>query len=288
MDRLDSSVERRAEASRSRVRIAFYSFSILVVVGTLLYTIIRARRSTAPSSSAPRVPALIEQAPALTDLPEVTLKQAEILAQQGDADRALALFGSVARNAKDDALQSRAVLLAATVLEVRITRLDEAAGLFRYFLYRYRDQKGTDSARYHLGLFELKRGNLAEAESLLTALLRDAPDSPVAASASYLAADTAKVLAQRESAPNLRIGTVVAQLLPSQSGPMAGLAASVILTLLSTLFSHKDALRKGKPLTRLLVVLIVALSVFSAVVNQQSRVQQTRALVAAALQQSAR
>jgi hypothetical protein len=208
--------------------------------------------------------------------------------QQGDVDRALAIFGSVAKNAKDEAVQGRAVLLAATVLEVHTTRLDESAGLFRYFLYRYRDQKGTDSARYHLGLLELRRGNLAEAESLLTALLRDTPDSPVATSASYLAAETAKVLAQRESAPNLRLGTVVADLLPSQSGPMAGLAASVILTLISTLFSHKDTLRKGKPLTRLLVLLIVGLSVFNAVVNQQSRAQQTRVLAAAASQQSAR
>jgi tetratricopeptide (TPR) repeat protein len=288
MDGLDSSVERGADASRSRVRIAFYSFSILVVVGALVYTIIRSRSSPAPSSSAPHGPALIEQAAALSDPPEVALKQAELLAQQGEADRALALLGSVARNAKDDALQSRAVLLAATVLEVHTARLDEAAGLFRYFLYRYRDQKGSDSARYHLGLIELKRGNLAEAESSLTALLRDTPDSPVAPSASYLAADTAKVLAQRESAPNLRIGTAVAELLPSQSGPMAGLAASVILTLISTLFSHKDTLRKGKPLTRLLVLLIVALSVFNAIVNQQLRSQQTRALVAAALQQSPR
>ncbi len=288
MDGLDSSVERGGQASRSRVRIAFYAFTILVVVGALVYTIIRSRNSTASSSSPPPVPALIAQAPALSDLPEVTLKQAEDLAQQGDTDRALALFGSVAKNAKDDAVQSRAVLLAATVLEVHTARLDEAAGLFRYFLYRYWDQKGSDSARYHLGLFELKRGNLAEAEWLLTALLRDTPDSPVATSASYLAADCAKVLAQRESAPDLRIGTAVAELLPSHSGPMAGLAGTVILAFISTMFSHREAFRKGKPLTRILVLVIVALSIFNAVVNQQSRAQQTKALVAAASQPSAR
>jgi len=285
MDGIDSSAEGGADTSHSFLRMALYGFAILVVVGAFLYTIIRARRSAALASSAERVPPLIERAPALAGLPEEALKQAELFAQQGDADRAFPLFGSVARYAQDEAVQSRAVLLAATVMEVHTRRTDEAASMFRYFLSRYHEQKGNDSARYHLGLIELKQGNLAEAESLLTALVRDTPDSPIAASASYLAADTAKVLAQRESAPNLRIGTALAELLPSQSGPMAGLVATVIVTLLSTMFSHKDAFRKGKPLTRFLVVVIVALSVFNAVINQRSQAQQTKGLVAAASQQ---
>jgi tetratricopeptide (TPR) repeat protein len=283
------SIASTAPSKQSWTRRAFYAASLLIVAAALLYTVIGSRRS-APSqfSSQAPIPLLIQQAPTLSDAAETALSRAQDLVRQGDINQALSLFASVGKNAGNPSLQAEAVLTAATVLEFRTERTDEAAAMFAYFLRHFPGQRGVDSARYHLALWELKRARPASAQTLLTAILRDTPESPVASSAAYLAAEAAQVLAQRESAPNLRVGAVVADLLPSQQGPLGAVGLSIIIAVLSTFLSHRDKLRQGRPMTVLLVLLLAALSAYNVIINQQSRAKQNRVLAETAYQRESR
>ena len=265
-------------------RPVFTFIGVLTVIFALAvwgYTIFsyREHKSAVPEAAQP--PLIIEQARTLSEAPETSLERAQQLVQQGTLDQALALMGSVARYAQDPALQARAVLMAGTVLETRAERSREAAGLFRYFISRYQNQPGLDLARYHLALLEIDAGRLASAESLLTAVLRDSPNSPVATSVGYVAAETAKVLAGQESSANSRVGALVASLLPTHPAAITGFALSLAIALLNAYIKLKD---ERRPYTVALVLLVVSMSLYSLIANQREKAKDIRQIASSSSQ----
>jgi predicted Zn-dependent protease len=166
-------------------------------------------------------------------------------------------------------------------LETRAERSREAAGLFRYFISRYQNQPGLDLARYHLALLEIDAGRLASAESLLTAVLRDSPNSPVATSVGYVAAETAKVLAGQESSANSRVGALVASLLPTHPAAITGFALSLAIALLNAYIKLKD---ERRPYTVALVLLVVSMSLYSLIANQREKAKDIRQIASSSSQ----
>jgi tetratricopeptide (TPR) repeat protein len=250
----------------------FGAVTVIFALAAFAFTVFsyQWRGTVAPESV--RIPPIIEQARPESASPELLLDQAQQHIQQGKPDQGLVLLASVAKYAPDPSLQARAVLVAGTVLETQ-DRANESAELFRYFISRYQGQPGLDGARYHLALREIQAGHLANAESLLTAVLRDSPNSPVASSATYLAAATARVLANQESSANGKVGGWVASFLPMNSAAMAGFVLSFAIALLTAYIKIKDEKRLY---TIALVLLVFLMSVYSLVANQREKARDIR------------
>jgi TolA-binding protein len=270
--------------------IALYLLVVAAVFATAAYAIQMHRTGQrATPVLAARDPGLLRDATPLTSSQQETLNRAMDLVQHKRWREAMPLLGSVAKYGDDPSLRAKSLLLAGTTLGLNNDDLDEAARIFVYFLREFPQQPGTDVARYHLAALYLQREKLHEAESLLTAILRDTPDSPLAASAAYVAAENASLLARRDTEANHRVGTVVAQILPTALGPMVSQSFAIVAAI-GTLFLYflinRDKLRKEKSLLTVICILFVMLlNGYTTYQNQQKQMREVNAITKAAAQQ---
>lgn len=274
-----------AAPERSWLAICAYAAVISALLGGAVYLV---RAYTVPpaktQSAPPTIPPLIRQAQPLPADSETTYQRALVSLRHEVWQEVLPQLASVARFGEISAQRASATLVAANLLHLKINDQQQAAELYSYFLRQYPKQEGADTARYHLAFIYLSDGKLAEAEALLTAVLRDSPESPFAVSAAYVAAQTAQVMAEREGRLNRRIAAVVAQLLPSEHGPMLVLVFSVIASVGQVLVSQSQRLRRGKPITVVAILILMLLTGYTAWVNQQRQQAAIKPLVTSGLE----
>jgi hypothetical protein len=275
-----------APTQRSWARIGLYLLAVVAVIGAVLY-VVQVYRTRHPVEAAPITgdPDLIRSAQPLTASAQETFDQAIGMVQQKRWREAIPLLGSVAKFADDPALRAKSVLLAGTVMGLNEEESGQLPLIFGYFLHQFPEQPGTDIARYHLALLDLKQERLGEAESLLTAVLRDTPDSPLAPSAAYLAAETAKLIADRDMRVNQRVGHALAQSLPDAPGPMVLLGLTIAATIGHVYLAHREKLRRGTPLTVIEVLFVLMLTGYTTFLNQRKQILAIQPLAKAAAQQ---
>jgi len=270
---------------RSRLSIAAYACVVIVLCGAGLYLFTH-YTSQSPSVQAEEhsPPNLITQAKPLVESAQTTYDRALTLTQTSQASQALWLFCSVARFAEDRDLRAKAVLSGANLLQMSMKDSDLARSFFMFFLASFPNAEGTDAARLHLAVIDLERNKRGEAEVLLTSMLRDTPESPLAPTASYLAVETAKVSSAYEASWNQKMGRTVATIFPSRPWPLLVLLLSLVVAVGDIYISHKEKLRRGTPTTVVEVLLVLILTAYTTIVNQQRDALATQRLINASSQ----
>src|SRR5208283_1340639 len=170
----------------------------------------------------------------------------------------------------------------------RSDQSDTAIQTLTYYVSQFPTQPGFPNAEYQLALLLLEQGEFDKAQTLLTRILRDYPDSPIASSAAYLAAEAANTNERANARANRRLGSALSSLLPSQSGPLGTFLATVLTTIVSTYLSYREKIHKGQSSTVILVLLLVGLATYSAFLNVRSQQEDSRALVASVAQNGRR
>lgn len=195
-------------------------------------------------SERPVPPVLVGAAPLQLSADD-TFQQAEKFADQNQVDKGIPELLSVAQFSTNQELRARALLHAATLLNMADENSDDARQLYEFFLKSNLGQPGTDVAHFHLAMFALKHNQPAMAEFHLISLLRENPDSNLKSSALFVAGEASELLKQSESDS-------------ADSFPWPNLGASVLVTALGLYLTLRQHIRRGnKEIISLCIVVVI-------------------------------
>jgi TolA-binding protein len=275
---------------KSRIWVVVYAVNIVLFFVLLILTIISGRRPQSKEAKLHEIgiPAFIRDAPASTGYAPQNIARAEQLLSGGDYASALRVLGSVIKSDSDRPLRGQALLMAGIAIATRSDHSDVAIQTFSYYVTQFPDQPGIPNAEYQLALLYLEKGRFDKAQTLLTKILRDFPNNAVSSSAAYLAAQSAETMEHSNSEANRRVGSVVSDLLPSQSVPLGTYIAAFLTTIVSTYLSNREKIHKGHSITVICVLVLAALATYTAFVNVRSRQDVSRALVTSAAEDGKR